>query len=293
MNALSDHLASGATHLCHCWAVTRADGVTLGFTDHDLALTFDGIRFAPETGLSARAVASTTGLSVNNSDAVGALSSDAITEADITAGRYDAAQVRVWRVRWDDVVQRDLRFAGTLGEMTRAKGGFQAELRGLTEPLNQPQGRSYLPSCAAVLGDARCRFNPDDPAYRFTAPPVAVDGGRVFRFAGLPMFHDGWFTGGDLLVTTGAAQGLRGPVKTDRLLDGLREITLWDPIRAAVGVADLLALTAGCDKAAQTCRVKFANLLNFQGFPDIPGDDWLVAVPRSDGNLTGQSRRGK
>lgn len=293
MNALSDHLASGATHLCHCWAVTRADGVTLGFTDHDLALTFDGIRFAPETGLSARALASTTGLSVNNSDAVGALSSDAITEADITAGRYDAAQVRVWRVRWDDVVQRDLHFAGTLGEMTRAKGGFQAELRGLTEPLNQPQGRSYLPSCAAVLGDARCRFNPDDPAYRFTAQPVAVADARLFRFAGQQMFHDGWFTGGDLLVTTGAAQGLRGSVKTDRLVGGLREITLWDPIRAAVGVADMLTLTAGCDKAAQTCRVKFANLLNFQGFPDIPGDDWLVAVPRSDGNLTGQSRRGK
>ncbi|MGD7473436.1 DUF2163 domain-containing protein, partial [Ralstonia pseudosolanacearum] len=154
MNALSAHLATGATQLCHCWAVTRSDGVTLGFTDHDLALAFDGIRFAPETGLSARALASTTGLSVNNTDAVGALSSDAINEADITAGRYDGAQVRVWLVRWDDVTQRDLRFAGTLGEITRAAGGFQAELRGLTEGLNQPQGLSYLTQCSAVLGDA-------------------------------------------------------------------------------------------------------------------------------------------
>ena len=292
MNTLSTHLTTGATHLCHCWAVTRADGVTLGFTDHDLALTFDSIRFAPETGLSARALASTTGLSVNNTDAVGALSSDAITEADITAGRYDGAEVQVWRVRWDDVSQRALRFAGTLGEITRARGGFQAELRGLTEGLNQPQGRSYLTQCSAVLGDARCRFRLDDPAYRFTAAPVAVADARVFRFTGQAMFNDGWFTGGELLVTTGVAQGLRGHVKSDRLIGDLREITLWDRVRAALGPDDLLTLTAGCDKSAKTCRVKFANLLNFQGFPDIPGDDWLLAQPRSDGNLTGQSRRG-
>ena len=290
MTALHAHLATGATHLCHCWAVTRSDGVTLGFTDHDLALAFDGIRFAPETGLSARALASTTGLSVNNTDAVGALSSDAINEGDITAGRYDGAQVRVWLVRWDDVAQRDLRFAGTLGEITRATGGFQAELRGLTEGLNQPQGRSYLTQCSAVLGDTCCRFDLDDPVYRFTDQPVAVQDGRVFRFA-QPPFNDAWFAGGQVLVTTGAAQGLLGAIKSDRLVEGVREIILWDPIRAVVGVTDTLIVTAGCDKAAKTCRVKFANLVNFQGFPDIPGDDWLVAIPRSDSNLSGLSRR--
>jgi uncharacterized phage protein (TIGR02218 family) len=291
MTGLAAHLAGGATQTCHCWAVTRLDGVTLGFTDHDLPLVFEGIHFAPDTGLSARALSSTTGLSVNNTEALGALSSAAISEADITAGRYDGAMVRIWQVRWDAVADRALQFAGSLGEITRAKGGFQAELRGLTEALNQPQGRSYLTQCSAVLGDARCRFALDDPAYWFSAQPVAVQDNRVFRFAGQAMFNDGWFEAGQLLVMTGAAAGLSAVVKSDRLLEGVREITLWDPIRAAVGGDDLLTLTAGCDKAALTCRVKFANLVNFQGFPDIPGDDWLVAVPRSDSNLTGQSRR--
>lgn len=291
MTGLAAHLAGGATQTCHCWAVTRLDGVTLGFTDHDLPLAFDGIHFAPDTGLSARALSSTTGLSVNNTEALGALSSAAISEADITAGRYDGAMVRIWQVRWDALADRALQFAGSLGEITRAKGGFQAELRGLTEALNQPQGRSYLTQCSAVLGDARCRFALDDPAYRFSAQPVAVQDNRVFRFAGQAMFNDGWFEAGQLQVTTGPAAGLSAVVKSDRLLEGAREITLWDPIRAGVGVADLLTLTAGCDKTALTCRVKFANLVNFQGFPDIPGDDWLVAVPRSDSNLTGQSRR--
>jgi uncharacterized phage protein (TIGR02218 family) len=291
MTALQDHLAGGATQLCHCWAVTRTDGMTLGFTDHDMPLQFDAIRFAPETGLSARALSSTTGLSVNNTDALGALSSDAITEGDITAGRYDGAQVRIWLVRWDNVAQRALKFTGTLGEITRAKGSFQAELRGLTEMLNQPQGRSYLTQCSAVLGDLRCRAGLDDPAFRFTTRPFAIHDAMTFRFAGQGQFHDRWFEGGQMLVTTGAAAGLHGTIRTDRLVDGLREVTLWDKIRAPLGLDDMLMLTAGCDKKAETCRIKFANLLNFQGFPDIPGDDWLVAVPRSDSNLSGQSRR--
>lgn len=184
MTGLAAHLAGGATQTCHCWAVTRLDGVTLGFTDHDLPLAFDGIRFAPDTGLSARALSSTTGLSVNNTEALGALSSAAISEADITAGRYDGAMVRIWQVRWNALADRALQFAGSLGEITRAKGGFQAELRGLTEALNQPQGRSYLTQCSAVLGDARCRVALDDPAYRFSAQPVAVRGRPCSTMAG-------------------------------------------------------------------------------------------------------------
>ena len=43
--ALEAHLAEGLTTVCRCWAVTRRDGVTYGFTDHDMDLVFDGITF--------------------------------------------------------------------------------------------------------------------------------------------------------------------------------------------------------------------------------------------------------
>ena len=88
-DTLAAHLATGTTSVARAWSVERTDGVVLGFTDHDRPLQFDGITFRPDSGLSARALASTTGLSVNNSETVGVLSADAITEADINAGRYD------------------------------------------------------------------------------------------------------------------------------------------------------------------------------------------------------------
>lgn len=46
-----------------------------------------------------------------------------------------------------------------------------------------------------------------------------------------------------------------------------------------------------CDKRWATCRSKFGNGANFQGFPDIPGDDFLTAVPVQGGRNDGGSRR--
>lgn len=47
----------------------------------------------------------------------------------------------------------------------------------------------------------------------------------------------------------------------------------------------------GCDKRWATCRAKFGNGANFQGFPDVPGDDFLTAVPMQGARNDGRSRR--
>ena len=43
--ALQAHLDGGTTTLAWCWRISRADGVTLGFADHDRTLSFDGTDF--------------------------------------------------------------------------------------------------------------------------------------------------------------------------------------------------------------------------------------------------------
>lgn len=48
---------------------------------------------------------------------------------------------------------------------------------------------------------------------------------------------------------------------------------------------------AVCDKRWATCVGTFANGLNFRGFPDIPGDDFLTAAPVAGGRHDGGSRR--
>ncbi len=285
---LHAHLAGGYSHVCQCWAITRADGITLGFTDHDQPLAFDGIRFAADSGMNAKALASTSGMSVNNTEAVGILTADSITEADIAAGRYDAAAVTVWLVQWDDVSARQIRFRGSIGEIRRAGGAFQADLRGLTDALNQPQGRSYLRTCSAVLGDATCKVSLDNPLYVAQATIDRNTDGQSFDLV-TGAYNDRWFEGGILEVATGLAKGLTAAIKHDQVMGSRRNVLLWQAIPLALAQGDTLRLIAGCDKRAETCREKFNNLLNFQGFPHIPGDDWLMSVPRSDKDNTGGS----
>lgn len=287
---LQPHLEGGGTTLCRAWAITRGDGVTQGFTDHDLPLEFDGIRFSAAAGLSTSRLMQGTGLAVDNAEAMGALSDAAIRPEDIEAGRYDGAELRAWLVNWAAPEQRVLQFRGHLGELRRAGGAFTAELRGLTEALNRPQGRVYQAPCTAVLGDAACGVDLFAPGYVAEAVVQRVEDARVLHLPALPGFSPGWFTRGALMVLDGAAAGLRGMVKHDRDGDG-REIALWAPLGATPMAGDRVRVTAGCDKRFDTCRFKFGNAPNYQGFPDIPGTDWMTAAPAASGETGGGSRR--
>ena len=52
---------------------------------------------------------------------------------------------------------------------------------------------------------------------------------------------------------------------------------------ARCGVAD--AAGRSCDKRWETCVGTFGNGVNFRGFPDVPGDDFLTAWPAQGGQI--------
>ena len=60
---------------------------------------------------------------------------------------------------WERPDLRVLLFKGSFGEIRRADGAFEVELRGLAEALNAPVGRSILKTCDRGLGDAKCGFD--------------------------------------------------------------------------------------------------------------------------------------
>lgn len=289
--ALAAHLEGGLTTVCHAWAITRKDGAVFAFTDHDLPLRFAGFEFRADTGLSALALAQSRGLSVDNSEALGALSDASLREDEIEQGRFDGAEIQAWLVNWADTSQYWLNFRGHLGELTRAGGSFRAELRGLTEALNRPLGRVYQKPCSAVLGDRTCRFNLAQESYAQALLVQILEGTRRFIWQDFLAFDVDWFTRGRLEVLDGPAAGLWGTIKSDRIENSARVIELWEPIRGAIGVGTQVRLVAGCDKRVETCRLKFNNFENFQGFPDLPSEDWVVSVPSSSNTNSGGSLR--
>lgn len=288
-DALLAHLATGTTTTCQCWTVTRKDGVVLGFTDHDRDVSFDGITFKAASGMTARALQHSNGLAVDNTEALGALSDASVSETDLLAGRFDGASVRNWMVNWQDVSQRLIQFSGFFGEVTRSAGGFRAELRGLSETLNQTQGLAYQKTCSAVLGDVHCGFNLDLPGFAISAPIVAIDSPGLYRIAPQSALSDGWFQRGRVQITSGFAAGLVGLVKFDRADGTTRRLELWVDFPLSPAVGDTIRLEPGCDKVAATCQAKFNNFRNFRGFPHIPGADWMTSYPVSGKNNSGES----
>lgn len=289
---LQARLDGGATRICRCWLVSRRDGSEMGFTDHDEDVAFGGAVYRASSGMDATALQSATGLSVDNGQAVGALTSAAISEEDIRAGKYDGAEIRQWLVDWERPDLRVLMFRGTLGEIRREDGVFEVELRGLAETLNARVGRSVLRTCDRALGDARCGFDASRPGFSGEGEVSGGSGVRVTA-SGLGGFADGWFTHGALTWITGANAGEKAAVKLDRPGEGgARGLTLWQEPGRRIAAGDRFRVLAGCDKRAETCRAKFANLLNFRGFPHIPGDDWVTAYPKDGAIHDGGSQQG-
>ena len=277
--ALQAKLSSGVTTLARCWIVTRRDGVVMGFTDHDVDLTVAGTLCRAGTGLTASEATARLGLQVDGSEIAGALADDSLAEADLAAGRYDAAHIETWLVDWSEPSLKLLTARGTLGEVKREANAFTAELRGPADALSQESGRLYTVRCGADLGDSRCRIDLTSPAFRGSGAVVAVDGTSDFVASGLGGFADGWFSAGRLSWTAGANAGLAIEIKLHRVTDGAVRLTLWQAMAETIVAGDTFMVTAGCDKRFATCRDRFANTDNVRGFPHIPGNDFLIATP--------------
>ena len=286
---LQAHLDTGTTTLAWCWRVTRRDGVVLGFTDHDRDLAFDSTTFAAATGFTASEIKDAVGLSVDNLEVESALSDDSLNEHDLAAGLFDDAAIEIWRVNWADTSQRVLMRSGSIGEVRRSGRAFAAEVRGLAHYLQQPKGRLFQYGCDADLGDAHCQVSLADPAFQGTGTVVATSSLRRLTASGLGSFAAGWFDRGLLTFTSGANAGRSQEVR--RHIAGTpATIELWQPLAHAIEPDDGFTITAGCDKQFATCRAKFANTVNFRGFPHMPGNDFVTAVARpGDTANTGES----
>lgn len=286
---MADHLASGTTTLCFCWRLTRKDGVVAGFTDHDRDLNFVETTFVAETGLEAAQAESRLGLAVGGSEVSGILTSSSLLEDDLANGLYDAAQIEMWRVNWNDPAERILLDVFTIGEIRRTPGAFHAELRGMAHLLDQERGRIFQFSCDADLGDGRCTVNTADPQFQ-------IDAAIVQPISQLQLVIDStgyekdWFSGGKIEFLDGSNSGSWQTVKQYLPSLASAKVLLWNPVALPVLAGDTIRLTAGCDKTFATCRTKFANIANFRGFPHMPGGDALMAHPgSSDGPLDGGS----
>lgn len=275
----SARLAEGVTTLCWCWRIVPRTGDALGFTDHDRDIVFDGTVFEAASGFTASEIRESVGLAVDNLEVESALSSSRLDEIALAAGDFDDASVEIFRVDWSAPESRVLVRRGSIGEVRRTGSAFSAEVRGLAHYLQQAKGRVFQYSCDAELGDGRCGVAITSAAFRAEAAVTRGVGDRLIEVSGLTAYADGWFTRGLLTFQTGENAGRAAEIKRHRKRSVDAMIEFWQWTGTPIAIGDTFIVTAGCDKQHATCRDRFANAINYRGFPHMPGNDFLATTP--------------
>jgi uncharacterized phage protein (TIGR02218 family) len=264
-------LSSTVTNFAMCWKVTRTDNVVIGFTDSDETITYDGVDYFPNIGFSTSTLQSTDSASVDNADIMAFLDSALILPQDLIAGVWDAAEVEIFAINRESIDANNVvpLKAGRLGEVTVRDDDFTVEFRSYAQLLTRNAGRSVGTECDVIaFGDARCQANAASFTVTGTVTSVisnesVVDTGRTEA--------DGWFNYGTLLWASGSNAGRSQGVLYYTLAS--KTITFREPAARDIAVGDTYYITAGCDRRFVTCKSKFSNGINFQGFPFVPGRD--------------------
>jgi uncharacterized phage protein (TIGR02218 family) len=268
---MSGFLEAPLTGFALCWRVERRDGVALGFTAHDRDLTIDGFRYRASPGIAPSAIEDGDPIEADTLEIAGALTAGAISEADLRAGRWNGAAVRVLAADWSDPAQNVELVRGELGAVSLERGRFSAELKGPGALLDRPVVEETAPLCRAELGDRRCRT---DMAGRTSMVRILSAADEVLTLDRSEPVPNGW-GGGRLRWLDGTNGGLSATV----LASSGADVRLSEPPPFVVEAGMRVEISEGCDKRFETCRARFANAANFRGEPHLPGIDLLTRYP--------------
>ena len=268
------------TARCQIWTITRRDGEVFRYTSHDVDVRYGGEVYSACRSLnpSASENASTLG-SVGNIELVGIIDDEGISEADLYGGKFDDAYVTVDLISWGAPVDVPRRLAsGWTGQLSQGDTSFNMEVLGSSARLEQQAlTQPFAPGCRWIFGDDRCGV--DVEAMKLTGAVMAV--GSRTRFAvdlsGDPAGRQ--WTNGRLRWTSGPNDGQVLEVKEVDFAAGL--VTLWPSAALLPQVGDTFDLLPGCDKAKTGGCTVYANIINFGGFPDVPGEDALLETPNA------------
>ena len=238
-----------------CCRIQRSDSTYLLTTslDRDLIVTATGYEgtYSAKNGLTAGNLKSSGDLSVNNTEAKGALRIEGLTATDITAGLYDHARVTIFQTDWSDPSSVFVLGTGTLGAITRdSDGNYTAEYRSLAQALQQTTVNTFQKNCRADLGSGsevplirRCGLNLTPYTVTGTVTSVEI-ADRAFTDSAREEPNN-WFTYGYVTFTSGANAGFKRAIKRHQLVGA---IELVEQLPFDIEVGDEYSMTPGCNK---------------------------------------------
>ena len=270
--AIQTELDSGTPKLATLWRLTRRDGQVFRFTDHDADIVQGEYTFQAAVSYNRSATADGSGFAPANMEIESVLDDSVITDDDIIAGLWDYALVEIWGTTWDAPANGQYNYRkGRIGQVETQDNRFRSEFLGLTKQLEKTVVRPYLPGCAAALGDTECGVSLGAHTVTGTVSVIDTTGLQITDAARTEA--DNTFAYGVLTMTSGASNGYSMDAKSS---DNVGTVTLQQPMPFGIVAGDTYSLVKGCDKTFATCKNTFNNVVNFRGYPHLPGMDKVI-----------------
>lgn len=287
--ALTAHLAERAHTRCSMLLLDFRDGTSLGITDHNHDIVYDAgdgdETYRSRTGILTSDVSMSASLDTDNYEIRGPIGAD-VTEAEVIGGRYDRARARLFQINWKAPGDgRVPLLAGNVASSRVEGGRFVFEIRSDMDRFNQVVGRVLTNNCDADFGDARCGATPTVESETV----VSVVSSMLFTVTNGGARADDFFNLGKATPTSGLNAG-QLPIEIVNWEDnggGTATVELFTPFVYTPAVGDGFDIQNGCSKARKSDDVTVPtclthnNVVNFRGFPEIPGSDQVLraAIP--------------
>lgn len=275
MRTLGFSVAGNSHTRCNMLRLDLVDGTTLALTDHDKNLSFDlgdgSATYLANTGIMPSDLSLSVGFDGSDIEITGPIG-ETVTRTAVLGGRYDDAAARLFQVDWKTLSGSAKLMRGYVSRAEVNGGQFKLVIRGEGAKFQQEIGRLITAYCDADFGDARCGYTPAT----LSATVATVTDERSFTVTFAGTYADDYWNRGTVSFTSGALQGCRPVEIFDWSAAGA--VALWAPLPEAPKVGDTLTLTQGCAKTRAAC-LAYDNVVNFRGFPDVPGSDQVLRYP--------------
>jgi len=264
----------------------RTDSQVFLFTDHDTAIVFEGDRYEPSGGISPSATRKKADMNVQQFETEGAITSDKITLDDLRKG--------VWRDC--EVIERtvDWLYPGAGALVTSKFWIVETEWNGEVWTASVEGGTRWLRSKQGFQYTRNCRWQLGQGEINGIGCSVAIGSLTLFNVTVGVVTTRTLFTGGTsipagdtreryrygrVIWIVGQNTGFIQEIKD--YTSGTRVIQTFLPTPFAINdVTDRFNLEPGCDKTRPTCIAEYNNLVDFGGFPFIPGTNQMLMFPR-------------
>jgi uncharacterized phage protein (TIGR02218 family) len=239
--------------------------------------------FQPQQSPETTAITSDSSLTPSSSTFSSYVKLGGINISDIRAGLFQDSVVFIYLC---DPTKSDSAVLLNSGYLAGAKNlgseKFEMEFRSIEQRLAKNVGQTVTERCWLKLGDKRCTvparsvvatvYSIESPnSFVFSIPPnTAWETANFWRFGSLYNIINSTIDFNDFVITTNG-----NIIKSTYLGNDQTLVYTMNSVEPPLIVGQQITLLEGCGCTVEDCNQR-GNILNFHGFPDLPGVDKLV-----------------